>query len=334
MIISDPSLIDKAKWNIFVSNHPNGNIFQTPEMYEVCKKTKNYEPIFIAAIEDSEIVAILQAIIQKNYNGILGRFTARSIIFGGPLISHNRVEVVAPLFSEYKKEIGRKAIYTQIRNFYSQNQIQNYLSENDYTYTDHLNILLDLNVDKEALWNGFSRSRKKGIRKALSENFKFEYTNNFEYLNDFYNLLNTTYTRIGLPIPDLSHFIEIAKTFHTDNYKIFIIRKDNVTVVALFTLIYKDTMYGYYMGETDNRETIKSKPVDLLFWEVFKWSIDNNVKIFDWMGAGKPDKSYGVRDFKLQFGGELVNYGRYEKIHKPFSFKLAKIGLNIWKKMK
>jgi len=33
-------------WSSFVYNHPNGNIFQTPEMYEVYKQTKNYEPIF------------------------------------------------------------------------------------------------------------------------------------------------------------------------------------------------------------------------------------------------------------------------------------------------
>ena len=35
-------------------------------------------------------------------------------------------------------------------------------------------------------------------------------------------------------------------------------------------------------------------------------------------GAGKPDKPYGVRDYKLKFGGQLVNWGRFEKVHKPF----------------
>jgi len=41
---------DVTKWSEFVYNHPHGNIFQTPEMAEVYKRTKNYESITLAAI--------------------------------------------------------------------------------------------------------------------------------------------------------------------------------------------------------------------------------------------------------------------------------------------
>jgi len=34
--------IDREEWSKFVYNHPYGNIFQTPEMAEVYKRTKNY----------------------------------------------------------------------------------------------------------------------------------------------------------------------------------------------------------------------------------------------------------------------------------------------------
>jgi len=40
--------LDKTQWREFVYDHPQGNIFQTPEMVEVYKRTKNYEPISIA----------------------------------------------------------------------------------------------------------------------------------------------------------------------------------------------------------------------------------------------------------------------------------------------
>jgi len=33
-------------WSAFVYNHPNGNIFQTPEMYEVYKHTKIMNQFF------------------------------------------------------------------------------------------------------------------------------------------------------------------------------------------------------------------------------------------------------------------------------------------------
>ncbi len=40
--------LNKCQWSSFVYEHPNGNVFQTPEMYEVYENTKNYEPIFLA----------------------------------------------------------------------------------------------------------------------------------------------------------------------------------------------------------------------------------------------------------------------------------------------
>jgi len=33
---------NKNDWSKFVYNHPHGNIYQTPEMAEVYKRTKNY----------------------------------------------------------------------------------------------------------------------------------------------------------------------------------------------------------------------------------------------------------------------------------------------------
>ena len=37
-VITNGNNIDKNKWSEFVYNHPHGNIFQTPEMYEVYHK--------------------------------------------------------------------------------------------------------------------------------------------------------------------------------------------------------------------------------------------------------------------------------------------------------
>ena len=48
---------------------------------------------------------------------------------------------------------------------------------------------------------------------------------------------------------------------------------------------------------------------------------------------GKPNQHYGVRDYKLKFGGKLVNFGRYEIVHKKHLFKIGKIGYYLFKKI-
>ena len=51
------------------------------------------------------------------------------------------------------------------------------------------------------------------------------------------------------------------------------------------------------------------------------------------MGAGKPNEPYGVRDFKAEFGGKMVEYGRYVQLCKPMLYAIGKIGVKILKKL-
>ena len=84
----------------------HGNIFQTPDMYGVYQNTKNYEPVFLAVVNNvDEIAGILLVVIQKEYSGVLGIFTARSIIHGGPLIKDDNLDVLDFILKEYDKII-------------------------------------------------------------------------------------------------------------------------------------------------------------------------------------------------------------------------------------
>lgn len=82
--------INEKKLKIFCDKHPQANIFHPPPMYEVYNRTKNYESIFLAVVnDDKEIQGVLLAVIQKEHSGFLGKFSARSIIWGGPIINDN-----------------------------------------------------------------------------------------------------------------------------------------------------------------------------------------------------------------------------------------------------
>ena len=43
--------IPREDWSSFVSMHPGGTIFQTPEMFDVYEKASNVKPIALAAFE-------------------------------------------------------------------------------------------------------------------------------------------------------------------------------------------------------------------------------------------------------------------------------------------
>jgi serine/alanine adding enzyme len=334
-VVTDPNQIDKFKWDAFVYNHPNGNIFQTSGMYEVYKNTKDYEPIFVSITDDNKIEAILLAIIQKEDFGLLSFLTARSIIYGGPLIVNEKPDLLDIVLKRYNKLIKKKAIYSQIRNFWDIKRQEGILKKNGFKIEDHLNIINDLCIPIEKQWNNLSKSRRKGINKAKKKGFVFEDMNIKTALSPFLKLLQNLYLRIKLPTPPMSYFENLAKILgEKGQTKIFNLRNDNEIVISMFGFLYKKTIYGFYVGHLDNNYLKETKAMDLFFWDLFNWGSVNGFEKFDWMGAGKPNKEYGVRDFKLQYGGALVNFGRCENIHQFLLYKIALIGLYLWKRLK
>lgn len=335
-VLTDSSIIDIKSWEAFVQNHPNGNVFQSPYYYFSCLKTPLYKPNIIAVSdEDDSILAILVFVLQKEDLGFLSTFSLRSIVYGGPLVKNGNPELYDFCLRKYEEILKKRAVYTQFRNFsVLPENVQIVFKKNGFLYSDHLNIIQNVSIEINEQWNQFSRSRKKGIKRAQNYGFQFSYSDSINQLDYFYRLLKDTYTRIKLPIPDKSHFEELLNQNKHNNVKIFFINKDDTFIAGLFVLIYKETMYGYYMGSVSRQDVLKEKPLDFLFWEVFKWCKENHLSYFDWLGAGSPSKDYGVRDFKLQFGGEVVNLGRFQKHHKPLLMLISKLGLFIWKHLK
>jgi serine/alanine adding enzyme len=334
-IITDPDKIDKLEWSNFVINHPKGNIFQTPQMYEVYKYTKNYEPLFVSVTnEKGLIIAILLAVVQKEFYGPFSLFTARSVIFGAPLVNYNNQELLDIILKEYNKLVKGKAIYSQFRNFSEQldNQKQIFIN-NGYKFENHLNIKIDLKIGVTSLWKETKRNRKDGIHKALKQGFIFEVKDKLDSVDYFYYLFEDLYRKNRIPYPDKSFFVCI-NSYISNNLKWFILSYNNKPSIILCSFIYNKTLYAFSVGILQDSELMKLRPVDLFYWEVIKWGAENQISSFDWMGAGNPEKEYGVRKFKLQYGGEQFNPGRYEKIHYPIFYKLAVYGLKIWSKIK
>jgi len=329
--LKDPSKLDCAKWKEFVYNHPDGNIFQTPEMYEVYKNTKNYEPVFVAAVdENQEILGTLLAVFQKEHSGLLGMFSARLIILGAPLVKDNNLEVLDFILSEYNKVAPKKAIYSQFRNMWDWKDLKETFIKNGFVYEEHLDIFFDLTKNEEQLWNEMKRVRRKGIRQSYNKGIitnKIDLSDE-EVFTKAYNIILPIYKRIKLPLPDISFFKSSINNFSDNILSLGAFINDELIGVRI-ALCYNNLIYDWYAGAKD--EYLNYRPNDVLPWEIMKWGIKKDYKIFQFGGAGKPNKPYGVRDYKLKFGGELVNYGRFEKVHKKGLMSLGKLLMGLYK---
>ena len=92
--------------------------------------------------------------------------------------------------------------------------------------------------------------------------------------------------------------------------------------------IYQDTIYEWYVCGLHG-EFKDIYPSVLATWAPIEYAANNNLSCFDFLGAGRPDEDYGVREFKAKFGGELVNFGRFSKIHNKMKYKFGELGLKV-----
>lgn len=325
--------IDIKEWKQFVNNHPKGSVFQTYEMYRCYLKTDDYTPFALFAYENNEMVGVLLSVIMKEKGWLKSLFSTRSIVFSGPIVRNDDVKVLDALLECYCKMIDRRVIYTQIRNQFNQLDNCDTFRNKGFIFESHLNYLIKLD-SQDAVWSRIGKGRAKQIQKAIRNGLVVESYVSDEITDEMiingYDVISSVYRRSKLPLVDIQEFREAKR----EGLLILFMVKDseNTFLGCRFALAFNKTLYGWYAGSYDSYYHLY--PNDALIWGTLKWGVEHDYEVFDYGGAGTPNEYYGVRKFKSQMGGDLVNFGRYQKVHKPLLYKIGKIGYAIYHKLK
>ena len=124
------------------------------------------------------------------------------------------------------------------------------------------------------------------------------------------------------------------KLFHCPSCKYLLVMYEGQVVGgSICMLLPGHGVYEWYACGKDG--VFKNiHPSSVTKYAGMKYACDNGYAVFDMMGAGKPDEEYGVRDFKAEFGGELVEHGRFLCVTKPLLYKIGVLGVKILKAIK
>jgi hypothetical protein len=319
----------------FVEDHPDGNIFHTPYMMDVFKNADKHCPKLHAAIDErnGNILSLLLSVHISVLGGLISKFTSRSIIYGGVLCidSVDGKNSLVPLMDVYNKSVKNKVLLTEIRNMNCTDELKNHFEECYYKYEDYLNYLIDLKRPIDTIFQSFSKSRRKNIKKSEKNGISIEEVIDKGKLPILYGLIKNTYSKIRIPVADFSLFISaFDRLCSREMVKFFLASVKDQYIAARIILLFKNQIFDWYAGADENY--LDFYPNEMLVWHILKWGSQNGFHSFDFGGAGKPDEKYGVRDFKERFGGELVNYGRYVQIRSPRLLELSKKGYEIYRR--
>jgi len=314
----------------FVSSHPNGNFFQSPKAFQFFQAVENYQPFLFVAMENDDIVGSLLAVIMKEGTGLKGYFSRRCIIWGAPLAKDQNSAIHSSIFKKLNEIVSKKSIYSEIRNFSDQSVQKELLQQIGFRFNEHLNYIVKISSLEEA-WTKLSDSKKRQIKKSIKNGASIIEAEKLDQIESFYKILATLYReKVKKPLPSFELF---EKFFRCDELgKYFLIAYQDKIIGGIMCPIYQDTIYEWFVCGLDG-EFQNIYPSVLATWAPIEYAAKHGLKYFDFMGAGKPDEDYGVREFKSKFGGELVNYGRFVRINNPLLYNIGKIGLKIWGKI-
>ncbi|RLG31408.1 GNAT family N-acetyltransferase [Methanosarcinales archaeon] len=329
----------KQLYEDFVYENPNTSIFQTLEMAEVYKRNKNCTPLVLVAIDEDtdEIVVSLLAKILAEKSGVLSSFSKHSTIRGGPIFRDDDEGVIATsqLLCHYNEISKKKVLYSRIYPLNNTPQIMPSFRGGGYEHGDWQNLLLHIDAPINEIWAQLKKNRKYGVNRAKKKDVIIEEVEDKELLPVFYNLLQETYRKRGGLLEDISTFEATFDLLVPKNMaKFFIAKYEDRYIAALLILQYKGVAYEWYIGSSKKREDLLLCPNDLIVWHAIELCTNNGFHTFDFGGGGLPSEmDAGWVRFKKEFGGRLVNYGRYTKVHQPRKLWFSLKAFEIYKRL-
>lgn len=330
--VIEASEIGEAIWNDLVKKSLVANWFQTPEAYRLFASFSFVEVFGMAVVNGGNLKGVIVGYVQKDGGRFMRFFSRRAIILGGPLLSANiSDEELTMLLNEVKRKLRRKAIYVETRNFNDYNKWQPVLNRCGFKYEPHYDIIVDT-CSLETVVENMGKSRKRDIRVSQRDGASIIVNPTIEQVNSYYLILSDLYKyRIKTPLFPLEFFHKLYQA--ADSVFLLVEYKGEIIGGTVCVGLQGKTLYEMYAcGENGGYKHIF--PSELATFAGLHYSATNDFLHFDMMGAGKPDDGgYGVRDFKLKFGGDLMEFGRNIFICNPLLYNIGKFGISIIKRI-
>jgi len=286
-------------------------------------------------------------------------FTRRAIILGGPVIADDATdaEVIALLEAVRQQMINERSqassmlrkhsllndgpIYIETRNFNDYSKWKGAFEKAGFEYKKHLNFHVD------PATNNLSDNRCRQIRRAceagatkmiIDKMSAVEPLNDEAQIREWYEVLAELYrTKVKTPLWPVEFFLE---AYRQGVGKFLLVKYENKVIGG--SMVVNDGMMECWNDRPGavyewfecgrNAEYKEQYPSVMATWAGIQWAQETGCARYDMMGAGEPGVPYGVRDFKSEFGGEMVEHGRFLCVTKPLLYKIGAIVVKIMKK--
>ena len=307
-----PEIVDS-----FIRNHPETSWFHKQAINGCHLNPKHFTPVCIVVKENETVKGSITAIhIQFNGDRPSSEAISRIQVNGSPLLSQenpaNKEYILMLLLTELIRLGAQNHSIIEVRNTREPGtEIKTWLHAG-FTLAEHLNLIKSIGTE-EQLWDELGENRRRQIRKAIAHQTQVRPARSTKDIEALYAILHNLYAKkIHKVLPPINFFLEFFEKCQKQQKGIVLIAENKSRIMGgIFCQIEeKNTMYEWYVCGLDKAYP-HNHPSIMVTWHALLYASQQGIRTFDFMGLGKPGIPYGVRDFKLRFGGNVVNFGRY-----------------------
>ena len=260
-------------------------------------------------------------------NSLLSVFPAAEVIINNKrfLVSHpgatigsfvtlenlsisNAIKLVESLIY-YATQSGFSGIRLTLPPLFYYNRASNYLDysliKNGFDYFKReVTSTLFIEEDQESILKKFRGSHSRAVRKAEKTGVEIRKTNQIE---EFYNILKENLKiRHGVePTHTLEEIYNLINLFPKSINVFGAFYKGDMIAGVLNFLVKPDVALAFYISHKEDYQDMR--PLNLLFYNIFKWALNNNIKVYDFgifTVDGEPNM--GLGRFKENFGASGI----------------------------
>ena len=342
--------IDPKQWQELIKSSPVATWFQTDEAYRFYQSVCGMQAFAYGVSEQDRLVGVVVGYITQERCSLKQYFTRRAIIYGGPLLAEDicetalaellkavsecRVEsvecrakdtsgAVTPAHTPYT--LHHTPIYIESRNFHDYSKWKPIFENNGFVYKEHYDIHVHCSAQHR-----LSERRQRELKRAIKNGATVVKAQSEQEIRDWYQILHRLYReKVRTPLFSEDFFLQ----FHRNGVGKYLLVKYEGKVIGgmMCPILDGKAIYEWYVCGLDE-EYRDLCPSVVATHAAIEYAKNHGLPLFDFMGAGVPDQPYGVRDFKMEFGGELVEHGRFLCVRKPLLYKIGKMGVKWLKR--
>ena len=302
---------NSSTWDKFIRISNNGTIFHLRKFinYHPKNRFKDHSLEFykkntlLCVFPAAELVQGSKRLLVSHPGTSFGSF-----VFLENLSIHDSFRIVEMLIN-YSKEKHFDGIKVTLPPIFYYNHISNYIDfsllKNGFNYIKReVTSTLTLEPSNDTILNNFRPSHARAVKKAIEIGVDIKISNNLE---EFYQILKENLKiRHGVsPTHTIDELYNLMNLF-PNSINIFSAYYKNKMIAGILNIKVKDDVsLAFYISHKEKYQDLR--PLNLLFYSVFKWAIKEKIKIYDFgifTIDGNPNM--GLGRFKENFGASGI----------------------------